>query len=302
MPSMQHEAPLELLRCEPRLAAVLLRGLGVAVPAGATAGMAPADLTASVPAELRADAVVVLSGADGARLAVIVEVQLRYDTGKRYSWPTYLTQVRAAHRCPAVLLVICPGPATARRCRAPIRTGHPGFDLAPLVIDSATIPDPAGQGPEEASPELVVLAVLTGALDLGQDSTRRLVLARLADLDASRLATYTVFVLNAASEPARQALEALMTTKFKDTFVDRLLAEGEARGKAEGEAEGEARGKAEGEAQGEARMILRVLAARGLKVPADIRQRVLSCADTGQLEAWGDRAATAASLDEVFSS
>jgi hypothetical protein len=283
---MQHEAPLELLRCEPRLAAVLLRGLGVAVPAGATAAMAPTDLTASVPAELRADAVVVLSGAEGARLAVIVEVQLRYDTGKRYSWPAYLTQVRAAHRCPAVLLVICPGSATARRCRAPIRTGHPGFDLAPLVIDSATIPDPLR---EAASPELVVLAVLTGALDLGQDSARRLVLARLAGLDASRLATYTVFVRSAASESARQALEALMTTQFKDTFVDRLLAEGKAEG------------KAEGEAKGEARMILRVLAARGLKVPAEIQQRVLSCADTGQLEAWGDRAATAASLDEVFS-
>jgi hypothetical protein len=283
---MQHEAPLELLRCEPRLAAVLLRGLGVAVPAGATAAMAPTDLTASVPAELRADAVVVLSGAEGARLAVIVEVQLRYDTGKRYSWPAYLTQVRAAHRCPAVLLVICPGSATARRCRAPIRTGHPGFDLAPLVIDSATIPDPLR---EAASPELVVLAVLTGALDLGQDSARRLVLARLAGLDASRLATYTVFVRSAASESARQAPEALMTTQFKDTFVDRLLAEGKAEG------------KAEGEAKGEARMILRVLAARGLKVPAEIQQRVLSCADTGQLEAWGDRAATAASLDEVFS-
>jgi hypothetical protein len=80
-----------------------------------------------------------------------------------------------------------------------------------------------------------------------------------------------------------------MTTQFKDTFVDRLLAEGKAEG------------KAEGEAKGEARMILRVLAARGLKVPAEIQQRVLSCADTGQLEAWGDRAATAASLDEVFS-
>jgi len=32
--------------------------------------------------------------------------------------------------------------------------------------------------------------------------------------------------LRAASESARQALEALMTTEFKDTFVDRLLAEG----------------------------------------------------------------------------
>jgi len=192
--------------------------------------------------------------------------------------------VRAAHRCPAVLLVICPGTATARRCREPIRTGHPGFDLAPLVIDSTTLPDPAGPGMAAAGPELVVLAVLTGALDLGQDSARRRVLASLASLDDSRLKTYTVFVRSAASEPARQALEALMTTQFKDTFVDRLLAEGEAKGKAEGEA----------------RMILRVLSARGLQVSAEIRQRVLSCADTSQLETWGDRAATAASINDVF--
>jgi hypothetical protein len=285
MPSIPHEARLELLRRNPQLAAVLLHGLGVPTPAGATAAMAPSDLSASLPAELRADAVVLLSGADGARLAVIAEVQLRYDKGKRYSWPAYLTQVRAAHHCPAVLLVICAGTATARRCRAPIRTGHPGFDLAPLVIDSATIPDLGGPGMGTAGPELIVLAVLTGALDLGQDSSRRLVLTRLAELDESRLKTYTVFVLNAASEPARRALEALMTTApFKNSFVDRLLAEG----------------KAEGKAEGEARMILRILSARGLHVPAEIRQRVLSCTDTSQLETWGDRAATAVSVDEVF--
>jgi hypothetical protein len=49
-------------------------------------------------------------------------------------------------------------------------------------------------------------------------------------------------------------------------------------------------------------MILRVLAARGLRVSAEIRQKVLSCADTSQLETWGDRAATAASIDDVFGS
>ena len=142
-----------------------------------------------------------------------------------------------------------------------------------------------------AYPELLVLAVLTRALDLDQDSSRRMVLSRLASLDEGRLKTYTVFVLNAASESARQALEALMTTApFKNSFVDRLLAEGEAKG------------KAEGEAKGEARMILRVLAARGLRVSAEIRQKVLSCADTSQLETWGDRAATAASIDDVFGS
>lgn len=75
-----------------------------------------------------------------------------------------------------------------------------------------------------------------------------------------------------------------MTAKFKDEFVDRLLAEGEAKG----------------EAKGEARTILRVLAARGLEVPAKVRGQVLSCTDSSQLETWIDRAAIAVSVEEVF--
>jgi hypothetical protein len=307
MPTIPHEAPLELLRRDPRLAEVLVASLGVAVPPGATAQMVPADLTASLPAELRADAVVLLSGAGG-KLAVITEVQLRYDKEKQFSWPAYVTQVRAAHRCGAVLLVICPHTGTAARCRETITTGHPGFDLAPLVIDSTTTPNPSGPGLESVGPELVVLAVLTGALDLGQDSARQLVLERLASLDEERLRTYTVFILNAARGPALRAMEALMTTKFTHPFIERLEAEGRAKGRAEGRAEGRVEGRAEGRAEGvaegevrgEARMILRVLAARGLTVPAEIRELVLSCADAGQLEAWGDRAATAATIDDVF--
>jgi hypothetical protein len=123
---------------------------------------------------------------------------------------------------------------------------------------------------------MAVLAVLTGALDLSQDSARKLVLASLAELDQSRLATYTVLVRSAVSDSARQALEELMTTKFRDTFVDRLLAEGEAR------------------------TILRVLAARGLEVSTKVSEQVLSCTDTSQLETWADRAATAVSVEEVF--
>jgi hypothetical protein len=286
MPSVRHEAPLELLRNNPQLAAVLLSGLGVPVPPGASATMVSADLSASVPAEFRADAVVVLSGGGRPRMAVVVEVQLRYDHRKRYSWPAYLTQVRAAQRCPAVMLVICEDPATAARCRRPIRTGHPGFDLAPMVIDCYTMPGPGTQGRAAAAPELAVLGVLTGELDLDQDSARQEVLASLAGLEDSRLAAYTVFVRSAASDSARQALEDLMTTKFKDDFVDRYLAEG----------------RAEGRVQAKAEMVLRILAVRGLRVSHKIREQVLACTDTSQLDAWADKAITAESVDDVFGS
>jgi hypothetical protein len=301
MPTVLHEAPMELLRRSPQLAAVLLRDLGITVPPHANAAMASSDLTAILPAELRADAVIIFSAASRPKLAVVIEVQRRYDKGKTYTWPAYLTQVRAARHCPAILLVICPSPATATLYRTPITTGHPGFDLIPLVIDAATLRAPDTLDAAAAAPELTVLAVLTGALNLDRDDTRRLVLDTLATLDDTRLATYTVFIRAAASPQARKALEDLMTTRYKDDFVDRLLAEGEAKGKAEGEAKGKAEGEAKGKAEGEALIVLRILAARGLEVPTDIRQRVLSCADTSQLETWADRAVTAATLDDVFS-
>ncbi len=60
----------------------------------------------------------------------------------------------------------------------------------------------------------------------------------------------------------------------------------------QGEAQGEARGEARGEAKGEAKAILSVLEARGLAVPADVRDHVLACTDTSKLEAWVRAAVT----------
>jgi hypothetical protein len=101
-----------------------------------------------------------------------------------------------------------------------------------------------------------------------------------ASLDEDRLETYTHLIRAAASAAARDALEALMTLTFKDEFIDRI--------------------KAEGKAEGIAAMLLRVLTARGLEVPARLRERVLSCTDLAQLEAWADKAATATSVEDVF--
>jgi hypothetical protein len=50
----------------------------------------------------------------------------------------------------------------------------------------------------------------------------------------------------------------------------------------------------------EARMLLRVIAARGFSVSDDVRERVTSCTDVTQIEAWADRAAVATTLEEVF--
>lgn len=288
MPSIAHEAAVELLRRNPGLAADLLVSAGVRIPAGATAVLADSNLSVPEPTELRADVVTVHEGTDG-KLAIVTEIQKDPpDAGKRRAWIAYLALAQVEHECDAALVVIALQSRTARASGKPIPTGHPGFVLRPIVIGSDTTPGAGEPGAGRSSAELTVLAVLTGALDLADPQVRQSVLQAIARVDAGRREIYTRLIRATASPVVRRALEELMATAFKDEFIDGLLDRGRA--------EGEARGRAEGEGA----MLLRVLAARGFTVPDDVRQRVQSCADIAQLEAWGDRAVTAHSLDEIF--
>jgi hypothetical protein len=45
---------------------------------------------------------------------------------------------------------------------------------------------------------------------------------------------------------------------------------------------------------------LQVLAARGIKPPDKVRGQVLACTDIAQLDAWGSKAATAKTIEDVF--
>jgi hypothetical protein len=136
------------------------------------------------PAQYLADTVVVLSDERTGRpaLAVVVEPQGRDRRTKRVSWPVYLTTAIKANKVPrAVLVVICRDPAEAERCRRVIRTGHPGFDLHPIVVDPRTFPSWEGAGPY-----LATLAGATRAIDLGTPGGREAVLAGRLKLTTDR--------------------------------------------------------------------------------------------------------------------
>lgn len=281
MPGIEHEAAVELLRRNPHLSASLLTSAGVQVPTGATAVMADSNLSVPEPTELRADLVTLYEGTDG-RLAVVTEVQTDPPSKKkRRAWPAYVAVAQVEHECDAVLIVIALRPGTARACARPISTGHPGFILRPIVIGPDNTPAP--EGPEAA--ELMVLAILTGALDLRNPAAQLLALQVIARVDAERRQTYTRLIRVTASEAVRLALEELMTTVFpRDDFIDGLLDQG----------------RAEGRAEGEVKMLLRILAARGFALTDDVRERVTGCTDLAQLESWGERAVTATSVREIF--
>jgi hypothetical protein len=143
MPSTKHEGLIEPFQHRPALAAELLVDiLGVKLPAWRHAQLGPGDLTDLVPTEFRADTVVELydgippAGTRKAKpvQAVVLEVQLGTDDRKRYSWPVYLSTLRARHECPTTLLVVCPTADAAAWCRKPIALGHPDWVLTPLVL------------------------------------------------------------------------------------------------------------------------------------------------------------------------
>ena len=64
--------------------------------------------------------------------------------------------------------------------------------------------------------------------------------------------------------------------------------------------QGRVEGKVEGKAEGKAEDVLAVLDARGIEVPADVRDTIAGCGDLQQLHTWIRRAGTVDKVHELF--
>jgi hypothetical protein len=304
MPSIVHEAPMELIRQHVELVRDLVHAVcDLSLDDAVTFELASTDASKAMGAQYLADGVVVAKDKnDEPLLAVIIEVQGRDAHAKRFSWPVYLCQVRGQHKCDALLLVICWNPDEVEKCRQTIRTGHPGFDLTPVVIHPGSS---FGGCTGESGSYLVLFAGCIGAIDLDTEDGQDLVLEAARQLpDASRRTCITL-ILAVASEAARHAMEAKMATPaYRNEFIESFVAQGKAEGIAEGKAEGIAEGKAEGIAEGEAKAlassITKLLARRHIHVDEKRVEQIRSCSDVNQLDAWFNAAVTARTADEVF--
>jgi hypothetical protein len=292
--TVAHEAPLELIRQCPDVAVDLVRAMtGVPLPADPKAALGPTGLNAVVPAEFTADAVVVVTdrATEAPALVIVVEPQGRDDKTKAYSWPAYLAIVREAVRCPsAVLLVVCPDPREADKCRKVIRMGHPGWDLYPIVIDPAHAPDDAAAGPY-----LTLFLACLPALDMADEGNARRVLAAIRGTGGSHAERkrLTAIILKRASDAAREILEALMETdEWKDDFIESYVKIGVDQGREEGREVGAAETKAQD--------VLKVIDARKLKPTGEQRAMISAAAGLDKLNLWFDRALTAANAADIF--
>jgi hypothetical protein len=182
----------------------------------------------------------------------------------------------------AFLLVICPDPEEAERCRRIIRTGHPGFDLAPEVIDPLNAP-----GADGASPYLAIFAACIGAIDMETEQGARQVLTAIQATGASTAdrERLTTIILTIASSAARQILEDMMTTiEWKSDFIEGFHRQGLEQGLEQGKAE----------------YLIKMIDARRIAVTDQQRRQITSCTDITQLDQWFDRALTAATAADIF--
>jgi hypothetical protein len=277
----------------PELAPMLLsEALGVAVPHYTETRIEAADLTNLLPAEYRADVVVLLI--DGKPvLGIVVEVQLEPDTRKRFSWPAYVVGLRAKFECPCCLLVVTTNERTARWASEPISVG-PGTTFCPFVLGPEGVPVVTDPQKALRFPELAVMSVMThGQGDVDTAVKLASLAAQAAQatqtLDSDMQALYLDLIESALGEAARKAF-AMLPETYQFTGPSYL----------KGEAVGEARGKAEGKAEGKAQAVLAVLEARGFYPTEQQRQRILACTDLEQLNTWVRKAVALVDVEELF--
>jgi hypothetical protein len=302
VPSKTHEILIQLVRNQPIMVATLLsESLNIPVPDFVEARIESAEFNHCSPIEYRADAVVSLGVGSTPKLAVVVEVQLSQDPKKRRTWPAYLATLRDRMDCPVMLLVLCEDKNTATWCAEPIEMGHPGWTLWPLVIGPDRVPVVVDPERAVAVPELAVMSAYSHGADLEGPDVLRAFLAALEVVDEDDRHLYRDFVYTRLSKAAKEELKALMdveTYDYQSDFAKSIAADIEARIAADVEA----RIAADVEARGEAKTILKVLAARGVSVPEDARNRIEHCTHPATLDTWVERAATATTINDLFNS
>ncbi|WP_438033901.1 hypothetical protein [Sorangium sp. So ce204] len=114
--------------------------------------------------------------------------------------------------------------------------------------------------------------------------------AAAAGLDEERRAVYGDLMLSSLNAAARRRLEAMMKSgyEFQSEFARGYVAKGRQEGRKEGILEAKAHD------------VLAFLEARGLEVPAEVRERVLASADLDELDRWLRRAAVISDARELL--
>ncbi|WP_437284328.1 hypothetical protein [Sorangium sp. So ce406] len=309
MPTLEHNALVEMFREHPELAPRLLATLlHVEVPPHASVAVVESSLDQLIPVEYRADLVLELRDErDALVLAIVLEVQRDVDPDKKYSWPAYVAVVRARKRVGTIVVVVAPDAGVAAWAAETIDLGLGRGHVAPLVLGPAVVPEITDPADAEKETELAVLSAVAHGNGPSGLTVVKAALAGLGRLDQAHAMVYFQVIWNGLREPMRQALEALVMERQIEgeatippslqRLIDRGIREGELKGMREGKLEGMREGKLEGKRD----TLLRLLARAGIALTEDESARIQACTDVATLDRWIENVLGAKSAAEVLS-
>ena len=288
--TLQHQAPVSVLRETPAALLDVLAVLGQAVAGDARVTVIDSELTESAPLAHRADLVTVIADLDGTPLrAVVVEVQRNRDDAKPRAWLLYVAQLTKLYSVPVTLLVIAFADDIARWAGKPWQLG-PNVILAPTVLAPGTLPQVRSGGAAIAHPELSVLTVLARLENrawatLAEAEREEVLLICMAFAGSNNPLLYETYLALIARSDAdlRATLKDLLEShdmQLRDLVINAWKDEGRAEAKAE--------------------ILLHQLRRRGFAVDAALEQRV-QAASVAEVDAWLDRVLDAARLEDVIS-
>ncbi|MGK4004003.1 hypothetical protein WMF31_15325 [Sorangium sp. So ce1036] len=328
MPTLEHNALVEMFRGRPELAPHVLATLfHVEVPPHASVAVVESSLDQLIPAEFRADLVLELRDANGALvLAIVLEVQRDVDPDKKFSWPTYVTGVRARRRCATVVLVVAPDAGVAAWAAESIDVGLGLGTVTPLVLGPAVVPEITNPAVAEKETELAVLSAVAHGNGPNGLTVVQAALAALGRLDQEHAMVYFQLIWDGLRKPMQQALEALVMERQIEgeaklpPFVQRLIDRGKLEGMREGELkgmregkregmregelkgmrEGKREGMREGELKGKRETLLRLLARAGIVLAENESARIQTCSDIATLDRWLENVLGAKTASDVL--
>ncbi|WP_406381888.1 hypothetical protein [Streptomyces sp. NBC_01618] len=287
MVSSPHEAMHRIFQEYPGLFSRVSEVLGVDIPPPTSATALPTDLTETRPLERRVDTLLRIDTEHDGPFLLTIEAQGKKDPRKTTSWPYYVAYLHNRYGLPVLLLVVCQDHATAEWAARPISIGLRQWQtltLNPLVAGPHNMPVITDVAEARKDLALATLAAITHADNPDVGAILKTLSAALRDTpEAIADPIVELTAQGLGNRPAAQQwrnLVAVDLSFYKSFMSEEIRDEGRAEGRAEG--------------------LLLILAVRGLAITDETREKITGCDDPQLLHQWLNRAATAATAEEVF--
>ncbi len=308
MPSFAHQIAISRIRDKPPLLSGLASAASHTPP---PAHGDPVDTTVSLanPAELRPDLVL----ADGTQGPWnVIEVQRKIDPTKEQSWPLLSSILHAQRKAMGDLWVITTARSVARWAEEGFYARGPRgteLKLTPRVI--LLTPNNAKDMLDETCPELAFFAAW--AVHRRHGPLARRIVERALEITellpkAEREKQFQDILSVIHPKLGLFLKEKLMQKESKRELIApwvrqwkrELQEEGLKKGLEKGLKKGLKEGLAKGALEAKRAALYTVLRARGLRIPREDRLRISSCTRHATLDRWLEKAATVASVRELF--